>query len=44
MKLHIGPGLLESVYTVLLEKKLIERGYRVEREKAIPFVFEGVVN
>ena len=44
MKLHmaLGPGLLESVYTVLLEKKLQERGYSVEREKAIPVVFEGV--
>jgi len=44
IKLHIalGPGLLESVYTVLLEKKLQERGYQVEREKAIPLVFEGV--
>ena len=44
MKLHIalGPGLLESVYTVLLEKKLQDRGYAVEREKAIPVEFEGV--
>lgn len=44
MKLHIalGPGLLESVYTILLEKKLQERGYSVEREKPIPFEFEGV--
>lgn len=44
MKLHmeLGPGLLESVYTVLLEKKLTERGYHVEREKPIPLVFEGV--
>jgi iron complex transport system substrate-binding protein len=44
MKLHmaLGPGLLESVYTVLLEKKLTELGYTVEREKAIPVVFEGV--
>lgn len=44
MKLHmaLGPGLLESVYTVLLEKKLTELGYAVEREKAIPVVFEGV--
>ncbi|MFZ4594674.1 MAG: GxxExxY protein [Verrucomicrobiaceae bacterium] len=44
MKLHIalGPGLLESVYTVLLEKKLQERDYAVEREKAIPVEFEGV--
>jgi len=44
MKLHmaLGPGLLESVYTILLEKKLQERGYSVEREKPIPFEFEGV--
>jgi GxxExxY protein len=43
MKLHmaLGPGLLESVYTVLLEKKLQERGYTVEREKAVPVEFEG---
>ena len=34
MKLHmaLGPGLLESVYTVILQKKLQERGYKVERE------------
>jgi GxxExxY protein len=44
MKLHIalGPGLLESVYTVLLEHKLKERGYQVEREKAVPVTFEGI--
>lgn len=44
MNLHmaLGPGLLESVYTVLLEKKLRELGYSVEREKAIPVSFEGV--
>ena len=44
IKLHIalGPGLLESVYSVLLAKKLTERGYRVEREKDIPIIFEGV--
>ena len=44
IELHmaLGPGLLESVYCVTLEKKLIERGYRVEREKAIPVVYEGV--
>ncbi len=44
MKLHIalGPSLLESFYSVLLEKKLTERGYRVEREKPVPLVFEGV--
>jgi iron complex transport system substrate-binding protein len=42
LHMDLGPGLLESVYTVLLEKKLTERGYRVEREKPVPLVFEGV--
>jgi len=37
----LGPGLLESVYCVLLEHKLRERGYRVEREKDVPIEFEG---
>jgi len=44
MKLHmaIGPGLLESVYTVMLGKKLEDRGYKVEREKPIPLELDGV--
>lgn len=44
MKIHmaLGPGLLESVYGVLLERKLVERGYRAEREKAIPIQYEGI--
>lgn len=44
MKLHmaLGPGLLESVYTVILQKKLQERGYHVEREVPIPVEYEGV--
>ena len=43
IKLHItlGPGLLESVYTVILEKKLQARGYTVEREVPIPIEYEG---
>ena len=44
MKLHmaLGPGLLESVYTVILQKKLQERGYQVEREVPIPIEYEGL--
>ena len=37
-----GPGLLESVYEALLEHHLSTLGYRVERQKAIPFVEDGV--
>lgn len=44
MKLHmaLGPGLLESIYTVILQKKLQERGYQVEREVPIPVEYEGL--
>ena len=44
MKLHmaLGPGLLESVYAVILHKKLEERGYKVEREVPIPVEYEGL--
>ena len=44
MKLHmaLGPGLLESVYAVILHKKLVERGYKVEREVPIPVEYEGI--
>ncbi len=43
MRIHtdLGPGLLESVYTVILQKKLQDRGYRVEREVPIPIEYEG---
>ena len=44
VKLHmaLGPGLLESVYAVLLEHKLKQRGYHVERETPVPVEFEGI--
>jgi GxxExxY protein len=43
-KVHtgLGPGLLESVYEVVLTKLLTERGLFVERQKSIPIVFEGL--
>ena len=45
MKLHmdLGPGLLETVYTIILQKKLQDRGYRVEREAAVPIHYEGTM-
>jgi GxxExxY protein len=43
-KVHtkLGPGLLESVYEVVLAYELERRGLRVIRQKAIPVVYEGV--
>jgi len=40
--LEIGPGLLESVYEILLAKSLERRGYRVERQRPISFTFDGI--
>ena len=38
----LGPGLLESVYEVILAKVLMQRGLFVERQKIIPITFEGM--
>ena len=37
----IGPGLLESVYEIILADALTERGLRVERQKPVNFVYRG---
>lgn len=39
---NVGPGLFESVYEELLSYRLIKRGLKVERQKAVPVVFEEV--
>ncbi len=43
-KVHrdLGPGLLESVYGVVLAKRLEQRGLRVEREKPIAIVIDDL--
>jgi GxxExxY protein len=44
-KLHkeLGPGLLESVYEVLLAAALAERNLLVERQVPVPIRYKGVV-
>ncbi len=44
-KIHVewGPGLLESVYEVVLARALERRGFTVERQKAIRFEYDGLV-
>ena len=39
----LGPGLLESVYEVVLEKMLKDRGLAVERQKPVPIKFAGLI-
>jgi iron complex transport system substrate-binding protein len=45
MKIHIelGPGLLESVYEIVLARALRKRGLEVERQKPIRFEYDGVL-
>jgi GxxExxY protein len=38
----LGPGLLESVYEVVLAKMLEQRGLIVERQKPIPIHYAGL--
>ena len=40
---EIGPGLFESVYEVILAHKLGKRGMSVERQKAVPIHYDGLV-
>jgi GxxExxY protein len=44
LKVHIGigPGLLESVYHVLLANQLERRGLTVERQKVVRFEYDGI--
>jgi len=43
-KIHatLGPGLLESVYEVVLAYELEKRGFHVGRQQPIPVVYEDV--
>jgi GxxExxY protein len=44
MKVHtrLGPGILESAYEACLAYELTKRGLKVERQKELPVVYEGV--
>ena len=40
---NVGPGLFESVYEELLSFRLIKRGLKIERQRAVPVIFEEVI-
>jgi len=42
LHLELGPGLLESVYEIVLARVLAERGLQVERQKTIVFECHGI--
>jgi GxxExxY protein len=39
---ELGPGLLESVYELLMFEALKERGLSVERQVVVPILFKGI--
>ena len=39
---ELGPGLLETVYEVVLARELERRGLRVERQVPVPIVYGGI--
>ncbi len=39
---ELGPGLLESVYEIVLSKSLEKRGLHVERQKNVSFEYDGM--
>lgn len=44
MKVHsaLGPGLLESAYEACLAHELAKAGLRVERQKSLPVIYDGI--
>ncbi len=45
LKLHIdvGPGLLESVYEAVLEKRLVARGLKIDRQMPIRVEIDNLI-
>ena len=44
IKVHreVGPGLLESVYEIILAHELRQRGLQVERQVSVPIEYQGI--
>ena len=39
---ELGPGLLESVYEVVMASVLSEKGLHIERQRPVPIAYRGV--
>jgi GxxExxY protein len=39
----LGPGYLESIYEAALFHELVKRGHRVERQKLVSVIYDGIV-
>ena len=44
IKIHneLGPGLFESIYEEVLMYELIKRSFQVQKQKAIPVIYDGI--
>jgi GxxExxY protein len=44
IKVHqtLGPGLLESVYETCLEYELLQIGFKVDRQKSLPVIYNSI--
>jgi len=40
---ELGPGLLESVYEVILTRELSQRGLQVKRQVQVPITYKGIL-
>ena len=40
---ELGPGFLESIYEAALAHELAKRGHKVDRQKTVPVLYDGVV-
>jgi GxxExxY protein len=38
----LGPGLLESVYEIVMAHELTKKGFIAERQKAMPIRYDGI--
>jgi GxxExxY protein len=39
---ELGPGLLETVYEVILARELSDLGLKVERQVSVPVLYKGI--
>ena len=39
---ELGPGLLETVYEVILARELFDLGLKVERQVSVPIIYKGI--
>lgn len=44
IKVHkgLGPGMLEGAYEICLMHELVKHGFKVERQKKLPILYDGV--